>query len=163
MERRAFEALLREHQGAVRAFLRRLLPHARADELAQEVFLKAWQVDFRRVENPRSFLYRMAYRRFLDDRRRDTRREELSAGAPTPDTAARPAHGARLDIARAVDALPPERRACALLCLALGHSHADAAAITGLPLGTVKSHVARARASLQDSLRAYRMMETTDE
>ncbi len=144
----------------MRAFLRRLTVPARADELAQEVFLKAWRMDFDRVESPRSFLYRMAYRRFLDDRKTKVRRERLSEGARAPETESRPTHGARLDIARAMDALPPERRACALLCLALGHSHADAAAITGLPLGTVKSHIARARASLQDSLRAYRPAQT---
>lgn len=100
-------------------------------------------------------MLRIAYRRFLDHHRRETRRRDLdSADAIVPDTPVSH-HGTRLDIERAMNSLPPERRACAMLCLALGHSHADAARITGLPLGTVKSHINRAKSALQDALSAY--------
>ena len=101
----------------------------------------------------RSWLYRLAYRRFLDERRKTARRDALAPEPDTPIVAA--CGGTALDVARAMDALPPERRACALLVLALGHTHADAAAITGLPLGTVKSHVARAKSALRESLHEY--------
>ena len=151
-----FEALVRIHQGAVRAFLRRLTgEHARADELAQDTFLKAFRVraTLGTVENTRAWLYRIAYRRYLDERRKTTRRDAL-ASEPPPDRVA--ARGSlSLDIARAMDALPPERRACALLHLAHGYSHADVADITGLPLGTVKSHVRRARSVLKEVLHDY--------
>ena len=153
---REFDALVRAHQGAVRAFLRRLTgEHARADDMAQDVFLRLHR---RRdalggVRNMRAWLYRLAYRRFLDERRKTARREALAPEPSAPIVAAR--GGAALDVARAMDALPPDRRACALLVLALGHSHAEAAGITGLSLGTVKSHVARAKAALRESLHEY--------
>ena len=104
----------------------------------------------------RGWLLRIAYRTFLDHHRRETRRRDLNhANAEPPVEASTAHHGTRIDIERAMNALPPERRACAMLCLALGHSHGDAADITGLPLGTVKSHVARAKSALQETLRAY--------
>ncbi|GHA87852.1 hypothetical protein GCM10009069_08500 [Algimonas arctica] len=107
------------------------------------------------VDNIRGWLLRIAYRRFLDHHRRETRRRDLGDTHALPPDAPTSHHGTRLDIERAMNTLPPERRACAMLCLALGHSHADAAHITGLPLGTVKSHVSRAKTALQDALRAY--------
>jgi len=44
--------------------------------------------------------------------------------------------------------LPAEQRAALLLCLGLDFSHVEAAEALALPLGTVKSHVARGRAKL---------------
>lgn len=143
----------------MRTFLRRLTRNdARADELAQEVFLRVFQMGarWREVDDERAYLYRLAYRRFLDDHRRDARREALRQGEVAGPDSHGPSGAARLDIARAMDTLPPERRACALLCLALGHSHADASRILDLPLGTVKSHVARAKSALQAQLSAYK-------
>ena len=49
---------------------------------------------------------------------------------------------------RALAELGERERAAALLCFGEGHSHGEAAAILGLPLGTVKSLVARARRSM---------------
>jgi RNA polymerase sigma-70 factor (ECF subfamily) len=153
-----FDPIVRAHQGAVRTFLRRLCRNsALADELAQETFLKAFRVadQLPDIDNIRGWLLRIAYRRFLDHHRRETRRRDLNENQPPPLDTHTSHHGTRLDIERAMNTLPPERRACAMLCLALGHSHADAAHITGLPLGTVKSHISRAKSALQDALRAY--------
>jgi DNA-directed RNA polymerase specialized sigma24 family protein len=44
--------------------------------------------------------------------------------------------------------LPLEQRAAVVLCLSEDFSHAEAAQALNLPLGTVKSHVARGRAKL---------------
>ncbi|MEM9600773.1 MAG: RNA polymerase sigma factor [Pseudomonadota bacterium] len=155
----AFDAIVRTHQGAVRTFLRRLTRNsALADELAQETFLIAFRAktDIDTINNVPGWLLRIAYRQFLDHHRRETRRRDLSAKKSDVEDAPQSHEGTRLDIAQAMDKLPPERRACAMLCLAYGHSHADAAQITGLPLGTVKSHVNRAKTALQKSLSAYR-------
>jgi RNA polymerase sigma-70 factor (ECF subfamily) len=127
----------------------------RADELAQETFLRAFETKehLSEVRSVRSWLYRIAYRRFLDDHRRHVRRAALE---PEPDIlSVKPRPGLALDIAKAMDSLPPERRACAMLSLALGHSHNDIVDITGLPLGTVKSHIARAKSVLKDRLHEY--------
>lgn len=153
-----FDPIVRAHQGAVRTFLRRLCRNsALADELAQETFLKAFRVRNRlsEVEDIRAWLMRIAYRSFLDDYRRETRRRDLSDQKIVPDATPIADAGTKVDITEAMNALPPDRRACAMLCLALGHSHADAAKITDLPLGTVKSHVTRAKIALRESLRAY--------
>ena len=52
----------------------------------------------------------------------------------------------------ALAALPEDVRACVALCLADGWSHGEAALALDLPLGTVKSHIARGRARLLAAL-----------
>ncbi|MBL8531129.1 MAG: RNA polymerase sigma factor SigM, partial [Hyphomonadaceae bacterium] len=47
---------------------------------------------------------------------------------------------------------PPDQRAVLALCLGQEFTHAEAAEALGLPLGTVKSHVARGRTRLQAAL-----------
>ena len=154
-----FDPIVRAHQGSVRTFLRRLCRNsALADELAQDTFLKAFRSDDRleEIENIRGWLLRIAYRCFLDHHRRETRRRDLAEeNAQIEDAPQEGHHGVRMDIEQAMNSLPPERRACAMLCLALGHSHQEASLITGLPLGTVKSHVARSKSVLQSQLSAY--------
>jgi RNA polymerase sigma-70 factor (ECF subfamily) len=48
--------------------------------------------------------------------------------------------------------LPIEQRAAIILCLVQDFSHSEAASILGTPLGTVKSHVARGKARLLETL-----------
>jgi RNA polymerase sigma-70 factor (ECF subfamily) len=55
-------------------------------------------------------------------------------------------------MARAMAALEPRERAAAQLCFAEGYSHGEAAQILQLPLGTLKSVVARARSQLAAAL-----------
>ena len=153
-----FEALVRAHGGAVRAFLRRLLrDDALADDLAQEVFVAAHArlSELRRPGAARAWLQRIAWRRFLDHDRTRRRRAALLDVRPEPEGATAPP-GLALDIASAMETLPLERRACVMLGLALGHSHAEVAAITGLPLGTVKSHIRRGTRELRAALSDYR-------
>ena len=73
-DRRAFEQLMRRHQGMVRAQLRRLLhgDEAAADDIAQEVFLLAWRKldQFRGDAAFRTWLYRIAWSCFLQAQRR---------------------------------------------------------------------------------------------
>ena len=69
----AFGLLVRQHQSAVRAQLRRLLRGdlARADDLAQEVFVQAWLKlpQFRGEARLSTWLYRMAWHQYLMARR----------------------------------------------------------------------------------------------
>jgi RNA polymerase sigma-70 factor (ECF subfamily) len=58
----------------------------------------------------------------------------------------------RLAVRQALLALPIEQRAAVTLCLISGCSHSEAAAITGVALGTVKSHVSRGRERLRRAL-----------
>jgi RNA polymerase sigma-70 factor (ECF subfamily) len=57
--------------------------------------------------------------------------------------------GTAIDLERALDTLRPAERVCIVLCMREGMSHAEVARATSLPLGTVKSHVARGTAKLR--------------
>ena len=156
---RAFEALVRGAQSRVRRQLMRLVhgDAALADDLAQESFVQAWQQlsHFRGDARFATWLHRVAYTRFLmhTRRRREEPLDEARAEAlPAADTD----HAMRLDVNRAVDALPEHERVAIVHCFQLDLSHDEAAAVLGLPLGTLKSHVARGKARLRDALAAWR-------
>lgn len=153
----AFSRLVDMHQRSVRGFLRRLClgAHADADDLAQEAFVTAWTRigTFRVGESFRSWLCGIGYRKWLTHRRGEARRAAREAEAEEPAPVGRAeASDARLDASAALGALSQEQRACVALCLAAEFSHAEAAAALGMPVGTVKSHVARGRAKLLDVL-----------
>ena len=152
----AFSLLVERHQQAVRGFLRRLCgDHADADDLAQETFVTAWTRigRFRRGESLRAWLCGIAYRKWLTHRRAEARRgtrDSMAAGDQTLSTVS--SSEARIDSSAALEALPLEQRAAVALCLAAEFSHQEAATALDLPLGTVKSHVARGRIKLLELL-----------
>jgi RNA polymerase sigma factor (sigma-70 family) len=150
-----FARLVAAHQAPLRAFLRRLTGNtAEADDLAQETFLLAWR-QLARFETGRPFrpwLFGIGWRKFRESRRswaRLLRREQVVA---QPEQAAADDADLRLDLGKALGALPANERAAALLCLANGFSHSEAADALEMPLGTVKSLVARAKDHLAAAL-----------
>jgi len=100
-------------------------------------------------EKRRSWLFGIAYRSFLDHTRKTKRRQTL-------------AQQQALDVERAMDSLPPDCRAVVMLCLLHGLTHSEAATATGLPLGTVKSHVGRGKTKLRAILTEYAPRQKTD-
>ena len=62
---------------------------------------------------------------------------------------------ARMDLDAALSKLPPDMRLCVVLAYSEGESHPQIVALTGLPLGTVKSHIARGAARLRETLSGY--------
>jgi RNA polymerase sigma-70 factor (ECF subfamily) len=150
----AFTALVRRHERRVRAFLSRLTGGQGADDLAQEVFVKAWRLagDWRGQGSYGGWLMRIAWTSFLSARRADARR----LGRDQQDYKGRAevtgSPHARIDAERALAGLDERERAAALLCFGEGYSHGEAAKIMELPLGTLKSIVARARAKLLSAL-----------
>jgi RNA polymerase sigma factor (sigma-70 family) len=150
----AFDALIRQHQSAVRGFLRRIAgyDHALADDLAQETFCQA----FSRKQQfaPGSFLswlYSIAWSRFLMEKRRQKRartRDAVDLPGHAPDAS----NVAMIDLDRALTHLTPVQNAAITLCLGLGYGHEEAAAILDLPLGTLKSHIARGREKVRSML-----------
>lgn len=153
----AFSRLVERHQGAVRAFLRRLLGGgwAEADDLAQEAFLAGW-ASLRSLKDPggvRAWLCGIAWRKAQDcirSSRRGAARD--AAWLETVETPAGVSPEEKTALAAAMAELPVDVRACVALCLADGWSHGEAAMALNLPLGTVKSHVARGRARLLKAL-----------
>ncbi len=154
-DRRAFGALVSRHQQAVRALLLRLTRHsALADDLAQETFLKAWTRigSFRADGSFKAWLCAIAYSEFLMGARKARASQRLADGlaAEPGETSTPPGPGGeRVDLDRALAELNEEERTCVVLCYASGLSHTEAAQVTGLPVGTVKSHVSRGRAKLK--------------
>lgn len=156
-DRRAFEQLVRRHQGMIRAQLRRLLQgdEARADELAQEVFLLAWRKlgHFRGEARFSTWLYRIAYTCFLQSRRKQPR---LTDGGDMAwhEQQASPCDPVdlRLDVARAMRRLSEPEQNVLLHVVQLGLSHDEAAYVLAMPLGTVKSHSKRGKEKLRTLL-----------
>ncbi len=156
----AFEELVRRHQGVVRGMMRRLSGDASlADDLAQTTFMTA----YRRIETYsggqfRAWLCAIAYRTFLQARR--SAKPEISS-AEIIEFAARDQHtptpGLKMDLDRALASLPNDQRVAIILCVNAGMSHSEVARLTGWPLGSVKSHVARGKQELRRLLAAYRV------
>lgn len=152
----AFTELVRLHEAQVRRFLRRVAAADVADDLGQEVFLKAWRLRGAwRGEGPYGgWLMRIAWTSFLGSHRAETRhraRAERSASGPHVHAGT---SDLKLDVDRALGVLDVRERAAAELCFANGYSHSEAAHILGVPLGTLKTTVARARTKLVEALEA---------
>ena len=155
-----FSALVKSHQGVIRAFLTRLTRNsALADDLAQETFLQAHSRRLQ-LQNPkaaRAWLFQIAYNTYASHARKEGRRRVLrDTQMERPQTHMAASTGVALDIERAMATLPTDMRAAVILCLSYGMSHSEAAQALSLPLGTVKSHVSRGRKTLQTILVAYK-------
>jgi len=153
-DRRAFEQLVRRHQGMVRAQLRRLLhgDEAAADDLAQEAFLLAWRKldQFRGEARFSAWLYRIAYACFLQERRkRSWPVDDADVDAAEQLPAPIPAVDLEMDLERALRRLSAAEQTVLLHCVQLGLSHDEAAYVLAMPLGTVKTHATRGKAKLK--------------
>ena len=164
----AFSVLVTRYRGRLVALARRMLTGSNSDEaedVAQETFVAAYDKrnSFRPGEPFRPWLYRIAVNRCLDRLRAQSRRPAtveigslpepaLSGGDPvqallSSETEAR--------LREAVAALPPKLRAVFVLRHLDDLSYDEIAAATCLPLGTVKTHLFRARAELRAALTGY--------
>jgi RNA polymerase sigma-70 factor (ECF subfamily) len=69
------------------------------------------------------------------------------------------AAGESLDLDRALVHLAPDERLCIVLAYSEGMSHSEITNATGLPLGTVKSHIKRGSERLRTLLNAYEPLQ----
>jgi RNA polymerase sigma-70 factor (ECF subfamily) len=154
----AFQMLVERHQSAVRGFLRRLLngDHGTADDLAQETFLLAYRKmhSLKSGGSVVSWLHTIAYRQFLQFTRKHAR-QQVMAEPPEQSHDPRDSSDARILVRRLMGYVSPEERACMTLAYSGGMSHPEVAAITGLPVGTVKSHIQRGKQKLQRWLKDH--------
>lgn len=156
----AFGELVKRRQGWARALLRRMCNgHAEADDLAQEAFIKAWE-RLADLETPAAFpgwFRRIAVTTFLMAKRRQKAVfEEIDDASPlaSEDSTPEAAAGAKIDLEKALARLSDAERLCVTLNHGEGLSHSEIVDMTGLPLGTVKSHVQRGTDKLRRMLEA---------
>lgn len=171
-DRHAFAALVRRHQGAVRALLRRLCKgdDAFADDLAQETFLLAHRKldQFRGDARFSTWIYRIAYNSFLMAIRSRHEEQPLDDNTASEDgddqildhQPEETAADLQMDLQRAFQVLSPAERAVIAQCYYLDRSHEEAAYALDCPLGTVKSHISRAKQKLKAALRVWEPRST---
>jgi RNA polymerase sigma-70 factor, ECF subfamily len=158
-DHRAFARLVDLYDDSLRALAFHLLGSREAmDEALQETYLNAYRglPQFRGEAGVGTWFYRIAYTTCLQrlrrpDRLEPTDEEELEALAP-PSSDLADDVAQRDEVRRALGSLTVEQRAAVLLIHRDGFSYANAAEILDVPVGTVASRVAAARAVLGDEL-----------
>ena len=151
----AFMELLAPERRRLEALADHLLDD-RADvtDVLQEVYLSAYRAlpKYRGDSRLATWLYRITYNACLrhQARRPETADAEAEQGPPSPDHAASVVE--RLDLASALAELPIEQRALVLMVDRDGFGYRAAASALSIPLGTVSSRLAAARAKLRDAL-----------
>ena len=180
-DRKAFDEVVRQFKDRIFGLTYRMMGDAQeAEDVAQEVFVTLFVAvgDFREEARLGTWLYRIAVNhcknrlKYLDRRRRwqqqsldqMTDREITQSkadGAPLGSRLPRPDHMAEgLQMERIVQnelaAMDPEQRMLILLRDVQGLTYQDIEQITGLPLGTVKSRLHRARMALKEKIQRYR-------
>jgi RNA polymerase sigma-70 factor, ECF subfamily len=152
----AFEQIVRAYQQHVWRFLRRLVGDAAtAEDLAQETFLRVYRAlpGFAHRSKFSTWVFQIARNAGLDELRRRQRRERVAAAVPARGPVG-PVGEARAEIEAALAALPVDLREALVLVEVFGLPYAEVAAVVGVPVGTAKSRVHRAREQVQAWARA---------
>jgi RNA polymerase sigma-70 factor (ECF subfamily) len=167
----AYRQLVLRYQRPIWSLLQRMVrDRMLAEDLAQEVFVKAFRAlgTFDQQRKFSSWLFKIAHNTAIDHLRRkelDTVALETPNGEPdllavvpdrdseSPDSAVQRQDLAR-DLEASLDRLRPEYREVVLLRFHEGLTYEEIATVTDLPLGTVKTHLFRARKAMARSLRA---------
>jgi RNA polymerase sigma-70 factor (ECF subfamily) len=157
----AVRECLDDYGGLVWSLARRFLSNRQdAEDAVQEIFVSVWQSAGRfdpSVGSESTFIAMIARRRLIDRLRRSKLDEvefDESVGAGEP-----PATGRAIALGddvrraeRAIDDLSADQQKVLRLSLVQGLSHEKIATATGLPLGTVKTHVRRGLIKLREKL-----------
>ncbi|MCC6446484.1 MAG: sigma-70 family RNA polymerase sigma factor [Armatimonadetes bacterium] len=171
----AFDQLFRRYTRQVYNYAFRMIPnYDDANDIAQEAFLRAYNSikSFRGESNFSTWLFRIVYNVSLDEIKRRKNRSYLSldeqlesdeegltrqveSQLPTPQEIIEKRERDRI-IQEAIAVLPDYQKAMIVLYHMEGFSYEEIAEIVGLPIGTVKSRLNRARESLKEKLKSQR-------
>lgn len=158
----AFGELVRRHQSTVRLFLRQLThgDTALADDLAQDTFIAAYRnlSKFRDEARFTTWLLGIANNVWRNERRRhrEVALEPERFGDVEPSESTTPASDMKADVNAALGSLSQNERTTLHLSYQDGLSHSEIATALGWPLGTVKTHLARAKDKLRPILASWR-------
>lgn len=151
----AFEILYRRHVRRIHGVVWRLVGgvEARAEELTQDAFVKAWQAlpGFRGDSAFSTWLHRLAVNTALMDLRSRVGAEALETDDSALEHMRAPGGSQALgiDLERAVATLPPRARAVLVLYDVEGWKHEEIAAELGMAVGSSKAQLHRARGLLR--------------
>ena len=155
----AFERLYRENVDRIFALCLRMSGDAvRAQELTQDVFVRAWEklAGFEGKSAFSTWLHRLAVNVVLGSRRAEGIRVGKVFGTDdleAYETPTRPPDpGDRLDLERAIATLPPGARTVFVLHDVEGYKHEEIAELHGIAVGTCKAQLHRARRLLREAL-----------
>lgn len=160
-DRNAFAELVRRHQSVLRASLRKMTggQFELADDIAQETFILAWKNirHFRFEAKFSTWLYRIAFNAWQSEVRKKHELLMDEDKMPEPEAVeSEAAHtGMRRDLARAMEGLTDGERNAILQCYYNDLSHDEAAYVLGMPLGTVKTNILKAKEKMRARLAAY--------
>ena len=165
-DREAFSQLIAQYQVPLyNMALRMVGSREDAADITQEAFLRGWEKIRSLRDAPfKSWLFQIAVNLCYDHFRRGRRygvmpdEEEggriVGLGLPMPDPQERAEANERGRVVReSIEALDPDMRTALVLRDINGMAYQEIARIAGVPLGTVKSRIARARAQVQEQLR----------
>lgn len=166
-DRLAFQRLYHLHIGRVHGAVYRLAgyDHARAEDLTQEAFVRAWQKlpGFRHESAFGTWLHRLAVNvALMDIRARGADPVSMVDDEHLPDPGETPFCAAERDeLERAIGRLPPRARAVLVLHDIEGWRHEDIGNELGMAVGTSKAQLHRARGLLRKTLDSAAAGETT--
>ncbi|MBQ8520317.1 MAG: sigma-70 family RNA polymerase sigma factor [Bacteroides sp.] len=156
--KRAFDTLVKKYQSPVRRFFlhQTLGDEALADDLAQETFIKAYTrlASFKNLSNFSTWLFRIAYNVFYDyirTQKETSGLEDWEVDATYQVEQRRV--GEEMDIYRGLALLKEVERTCITLHFMEDLPVDKISAVTGLPAGTVKSHLSRGKEKLANFLK----------
>jgi len=153
----AFEEIYRIHMGRVYAIcLRILADRSRADEVAQQIFFRAWikLSSFRGESSFASWLYRLSINMILGELNSSKRESShvLDDDSIISSSRMETAQNLKLDLEKAISFLPKQARAVFVLHDIEGWKHEEIAGTMGLAVGTCKAQLSRARRILREVL-----------
>ena len=157
--RRAFGQLVEAYQPRLRRFLLNLTmgDEDLTDDLAQETFIKAYTGirSFKGLSGFGTWLYRIAYNEFYSEKRR--RHEEhvdyISESMQGASSQSSESTEAQMDVQSAMRALNPVERTVITLFYIDDLPLKKIVSITGLPEGTVKSNLHRAKEKMREVIK----------
>lgn len=155
-DRLALHGFIRRTQADIWRFCAHLVDREAADDLTQETYVRALGSvhRFRADASARTWLLSIARRTCADEIRRRQRRRPWEVLTDRAPDAASGDLTVASDLQSLVDTLGPDRRAAFVLTQQLGLSYAEAAEALEVPIGTVRSRVARAREDLVTAVAA---------
>jgi RNA polymerase sigma-70 factor (ECF subfamily) len=153
----AFEELVERHQRPVYSLIYRMTRNtADAEELAQEVFVRAYRSlrDFRRASGLKTWLFRIAINLSIDHLRRARRAPEF---LPPPEAdegmGSLERTGLQVRLDAIIGRLPEKQRATLVLRIFHDLSFREIAEVLGSPIGTVKANYHHAVTQLREFVR----------